>query len=60
MAIYKYDDKKKKVVEVQSVPKDYPIGNYINMHTTWSKTTKVEFSNQTMDESINEMNNKER
>ena len=60
MAIYKYDDKKKEVVEVQSVPKDYPIGNYINMRTTWSKTTKVEFSNQTMDEAINEMNNKER
>lgn len=58
MAIYKYDDKKKKVVEVKSIPKDSRISDYINMRTTWSKTTKVEFSSQTMDESINEINNR--
>ena len=56
MAIYKYDEKTKKVVEVKPTPKDYPISYYINMRTTWSNTTKVEFSTQTMDESINEMN----
>ena len=32
--------------------------NYINMRTTWSCTTKVEFSQQTVDESINEMNSR--
>ena len=30
----------------------------INMRTTWSGQTKVEFSQQTMDESINEMNSR--
>ena len=30
----------------------------INMRNTWSGTTKVEFSQQTIDESINEMNNR--
>lgn len=30
----------------------------INMRTTWSGQTKVEFTTQSMDESINEMNNR--
>ena len=30
----------------------------INMRTTWSGQTQVEFTSQTMDESINEMNNR--
>jgi ribosomal protein L37AE/L43A len=30
----------------------------INMRTTWSGQTKVEFSQQTIDESINEMNSR--
>ena len=30
----------------------------INMRTTWSGQSQVEFSSQTMDESINEMNNR--
>ena len=38
--------------------KSIKTSNYINMRTTWSGTTKVEFSQQTMDESINEMNNR--
>ena len=29
----------------------------INMRTTWSGTTKVEFNTTTIDESINKMNN---
>ena len=33
-------------------------GLQINMRNTWSGTTQVEFSSQTMDESINEMNNR--
>ena len=31
--------------------------NYVNMRTTWSKTTQVEFNQTTMDESIKKMNN---
>ena len=30
----------------------------INMRTKWSGQTKVEFTTQSMDESINEMNNR--
>ena len=33
-------------------------GLQINMRNTWSGTTKVEFNTTTMDESINEMNNR--
>ena len=33
-----------------------PINNHINMRTTWSGTTKVEFNAVTMDESIKKMN----
>ena len=38
--------------------KSIKTSNYINMRTTWSGQTQVEFSQQTMDESINEMNNR--
>lgn len=31
--------------------------NYINMHKTLSRTTKVEFNTTTMDKTIKEMNN---
>ena len=31
--------------------------DYINMNKTWSRTTKVEFSTTTMDESIRKINN---
>ena len=30
--------------------------NYVNMRTTWSGTTKVEFSNTTMEEDISRRN----
>ena len=33
-------------------------GLQINMRNTWSGTTKVEFSQQTMNESISEMNSR--
>ena len=33
-------------------------GLQINMRNTWSGTTKVEFSQQTINESINEMNSR--
>ena len=31
--------------------------NHVNMRTTWSGTTKIEFSNTTMEEDINRRNN---
>ena len=31
--------------------------DHVNMRTTWSGTTKVEFNKTTMDESIKKMNN---
>ena len=31
--------------------------DHVNMRTTWSGTTKVEFNQTTMDESIKKMNN---
>jgi hypothetical protein len=34
------------------------ISNYINMRKTWSGTTKVEFSQTTMDKDIAERNSK--
>tara|TARA_R110000824_G_scaffold293263_1_gene481613 strand:+ start:221 stop:424 length:204 start_codon:yes stop_codon:yes gene_type:complete len=34
------------------------ISNYINMRTTWSGQTQVEFSQKTMDEDIAERNNR--
>ena len=59
MAYYKYDKKKKKVVEVTPEKfnfKEGKISNYINMRKTWSGTTKIEFNTCTMDESIKNMN----
>ena len=35
---------------------DGAINNHINMRTTWSGTTKIEFDSITMDESIKRMN----
>ena len=54
-----YDEKKKKVVEVTKERLNAPRGklsDYINMRTTWSGQTKVEFSETSMENSINEMN----
>ena len=33
------------------------VKDYVNMRTTWSGTTKVEFNQTTMDESIKNMRN---
>ena len=32
------------------------VKNYVNMRNTWAKTTKVEFNETTIDESIKRMN----
>ena len=37
---------------------DGAVNNHINMRTTWSGTTKVEFSQTTMDEDIKARNNR--
>ena len=58
MAHYIYDKKKKKVVEVTPERfnfKEGKIGNHINMRKTWSGTTKIEFSETTIDKSIEKM-----
>ena len=34
------------------------VRNHVNMRTTWSGQTKVEFSNTTMDEDIAQRNNR--
>ena len=53
MAIFVYDKKKKKMVEVNQVPlKPNNTKDHVNMRTTWSGTTKIEFSNTTMEEDI--------
>ncbi len=33
------------------------VRNHVNMRTTWSGTTKIEFSNTTIEEDINRRNN---
>ena len=59
MAFYIYDEKKTKVVEVTKErlnARRSKLGTYINMRKTWSGQTKVEFSETSMEDSINEMN----
>jgi hypothetical protein len=55
--IFIYDNDKKKVVEVKQVPaKHDDTRNHVNMRTTWSSQTKVEFSQTTIDEDIADRN----
>jgi len=57
MAIFIYDKDKKKVVEVDKIPvKIDDTRNYVNMRTTWSGQTQVEFSQTTIDEDIAQRN----
>ena len=59
MAYYKYDKKKKKVVEVTPEKfhfKEGKISNHINMRKTWSGTTKIEFTPTTMEKDIAQRN----
>ena len=56
MAIFKYDDKLKKVVEIKEIPP--PKNNtrdHINMRTTWSNQTKMEFNTTTIEDSVSKM-----
>ena len=51
--IFIYDKKKKEWVEANKEPSKFDdTRNHVNMRTTWSGTTKVEFSQTTMDQDI--------
>ena len=57
MAIFVYDKKKGKVVEVKEPPiRVDDTRNHVNMRTTWSGQTQVEFSQTTIDEDIAQRN----
>ena len=55
--IYIYDKSSKKWIEANKVPSKFDdTRNYVNMRTTWSGQTKVEFSQKTMDQDIADRN----
>ena len=64
MAIFKYDKEKGKVVELKEVPANLNnTKDHVNMRTTWSgqtqvefSQTKIEFSQKTMDQDIADRN----
>ena len=57
MAIFKYDNDLKKVVPINEIPiAKNNTKNYVNMRTTWSGTTQIEFNETTIDESVDKMN----
>jgi len=57
MAIFMYNEKKRKWLEVDKVPiKVDDAKIHINMRKTWSGQTRVEFSQTTMDEDIAQRN----
>ena len=53
MAIFVYDKDKRKVIEVKAPPINHnDTRDHVNMRTTWSGQTQVEFSQTTIDEDI--------
>ena len=57
MAIFKYDKEKGKVVELKEAPSNFNnTKDHVNMRTTWSGQTQVEFSQTTMDQDIADRN----
>ena len=57
MAIFVYDEELKKVVQVKEAPvKLNNTKDHVNMRTTWSGQTQVEFSQTTIDEDIAQRN----
>ena len=57
MAIFTYDEEKKKWLEVDKIPISInDTRNHVNMRTTWSGQTKVEFSQTTIDQDIADRN----
>jgi len=57
MAIFKYDKEKGKVVELTEAPANLNnTKDHVNMRTTWSGQTQVEFSQTTIDQDIADRN----
>ena len=57
--IFIYDKDKGKVVEVKQVPlRKNNTKDHVNMRTTWSGQTQVEFSQTTIDKDIAERNSR--
>ena len=57
MAIFMFNKDEGKVVEVKDTPIQFDdTRNHVNMRTTWSSQTKVEFSQTTMDQDIADRN----
>ena len=61
MAIFIYCDTCEKVVKPNSCEHKFELSrndtkNYVNMRTTWSGQTQVEFSQTTIDEDIKQRN----
>ena len=57
MAIFVYDEELKKVVQVKEAPvKLNNTKDHVNMRTTWSGQTQVEFSQTTIDQDIADRN----
>ena len=57
MAIFKYDKEKGKVVELKQAPVNFNnTKDHVNMRTTWSSQTQVEFSQTTIDQDIADRN----
>ena len=57
--IFIYDKDKGKVVEVKQVPlRKNNTKDHVNMRTTWSGQTQVEFSQTTIDEDIAQRNSR--
>ena len=57
MAIFTYDEEKKKWLEVDKIPISIDdTRNHVNMRKTWSGQTKVEFSQTTIDQDIADRN----
>ena len=57
MAIFMFNKDEGKVVEVKDAPIQFDdTRNHVNMRTTWSSQTKVEFSQTTIDQDIADRN----
>ena len=57
MAIFMFNKDEGKVVEVKDTPIQFDdTRNHVNMRTTWSSQTKVEFSQTTIDQDIADRN----
>ena len=57
MAIFMFNKDEGKVVEIKDTPIQFDdTRNHVNMRTTWSGQTQVEFSQKTMDQDIADRN----